>query len=172
MKHELAYERTRYYAVWKRLSLFAFFIAAALMTFAQGRVVGKVQNETGGPVSGASVSVKGTNTGTTTDNSGNFSINANPGTVLVISYVGYLTQEVNVTGAELSVQLAVDARSMGEVIVVGYGSQRRRDVTGAVISVNEATLKEVPAPNVLNQLKGRAAGVSIVSNGATPGSQA
>lgn len=172
MKHELAYERTRYNAVWKRLSLFAFFIAAALMTFAQGRVVGKVQNETGGPVSGASVSVKGTNTGTTTDNSGNFSINANPGTVLVISYVGYLTQEVNVTGAELSVQLAVDARSMGEVIVVGYGSQRRRDVTGAVISVNEATLKEVPAPNVLNQLKGRAAGVSIVSNGATPGSQA
>lgn len=172
MKHELAYERTHYNAVWKRLSLFAFFIAAALMTFAQGRVVGKVQNETGSPVTGASVSVKGTSTGTTTDNSGNFSINANPGTVLVISYVGYLTQEVTVTGAELSVQLAVDARSMGEVIVVGYGSQRRRDVTGAVISVNEATLKEVPAPNVLNQLKGRAAGVSIVSNGATPGSQA
>lgn len=172
MKHELAYERTHYNAAWKRLSLFAFFIAAALMTFAQGRVVGKVQNETGSPVTGASVSVKGTSTGTTTDNSGNFSINANPGTVLVISYVGYLTQEVTVTGAELSVQLAVDARSMGEVIVVGYGSQRRRDVTGAVISVNEATLKEVPAPNVLNQLKGRAAGVSIVSNGATPGSQA
>ncbi|MDX1955293.1 MAG: TonB-dependent receptor [Chitinophagaceae bacterium] len=172
MKHELAYERTRYFAVWKRLSLFAFFIAAALMTFAQGRVVGKVLNETGSPVTGASVSVKGTNTGTTTDNQGNFSIIANPGTVLVVSYVGYLTQEVNVTGAELSVQLAVDARSMGEVIVVGYGSQRRRDVTGAVISVNEATLKEVPAPNVINQLKGRAAGVSIVSNGATPGSQA
>ncbi|MBL7752663.1 MAG: SusC/RagA family TonB-linked outer membrane protein, partial [Chitinophagaceae bacterium] len=151
---------------------FAFFIAAALMTFAQGRVVGKVQNETGSPVTGASVSVKGTSTGTTTDNTGNFSINPNPGTVLVITDVGYLTQEVTVTGAELSVQLAVDARSMGEVIVVGYGSQRRRDVTGAVISVNEATLKEVPAPNVLNQLKGRAAGVSIVSNGATPGSQA
>lgn len=172
MKHELAYERTRYNAVWKRLGLVAFFIAAALMTFAQGRVVGKVLNETGSPVTGASVSIKGTTTGTTTDNSGNFSINANPGTVLVISYVGYLTQELTVTGAELSVQLALDARSMGEVIVVGYGSQRRRDVTGAVISVNEATLKEVPAPNVINQLKGRAAGVSIVSNGATPGAQA
>ncbi len=171
MKHELAYERTRSNPVWKRLVLLACFMTAALAIWAQGKVVGKVLNETGAPVGGASVSIKGAGTGTTTDNTGSFSINANPGTVLVISYVGYATQEVTVTGAEVSVQLALDTRSMGEVIVVGYGSQRKRDVTGSVISVNEATLKEVPAPNVINQLKGRAAGVSIVSNGATPGSQ-
>lgn len=134
-------------------------------------VKGRVLKDDGQPVQGASVILKGTNAGTTTDADGNFSISAANGSVIVISSVGFLTQEITVSGSDLKVQLASDSKSMGEVIVVGYGSQRKRDVTGAVTTVTGATLREVPSPNLLNQLKGRAAGVTIISNGATPGSQ-
>lgn len=134
-------------------------------------VKGHVVKDDGQPVSGASVQVKGSGSGTTTDANGNFSISAPSGATLVISYVGYVTKEVTATGSDLQVQLATDAKNMGEVIVVGYGSQRKRDVTGSVTTVSGSTLREVPSPNLLNQLKGRAAGVSIISNGATPGSQ-
>ncbi len=133
---------------------------------------GTVTDETKQGLPGASIIVKGTAQGTVTDSDGNFSLDVPKASTLLVSYVGYLTQEVAVSdNSPLSIQLSPDGKALGELVVVGYGTQRKKDVTGSVVSVSEATLKEVPAPNLLNQLKGRAAGVTIVSNGSTPGSQ-
>ncbi len=135
-------------------------------------VKGSIKDESGLGLPGASVVVKGTTQGSVTDNNGNFSLDASKGSSLVISYVGYVNEEIVVNdNTPLSIQMKTEGKSLNEVVVIGYGSQKKRDVTGAVTSITEATLKEVPAPNLLNQLKGRAAGVSIVSNGSTPGSQ-
>jgi TonB-linked SusC/RagA family outer membrane protein len=137
-------------------------------------ITGKVTGETGDALPGASILIKGTTRGTSADENGNFriSIPDNGNTVLVFSLVGYASKEV-VTGNQkiVNVSLAPDHKVLEEVVVVGYGTQRKRDVTGSVVSVSESILKEVPAPNLISQLKGRAAGVSIISNGSTPGSQ-
>jgi len=137
-------------------------------------ITGKVVDEKGGALPGVNIQVKNTTRGTVTDSDGNYRITIEEGgsAVLVFSMIGYVTEEVNV-GAQrvINLTLVPDLKALEEVVVVGYGTQRKRDVTGSVVSVNEATLKEVPAPNLINQLKGRAAGVSIVSNGSTPGAQ-
>lgn len=164
----------------RRLSvtrLFAFAFSVLVIIFfsfpAQAqknvRVRGHVANEAGQPVPKVSVIVKGSSTGVTGNDNGDFEIDAPSNATLVISSVGYSPREVAVREA-VSITLSSLPSNLNEVIVVGYGSQRRRDVTGSVASVTAATLKEVPAPNLISQLKGRAAGVSIVSNGATPGS--
>lgn len=142
--------------------------------FAQSTITvkGQVKNEKGQAVPGAAITVKGTSGGIAADTAGNFTISTSPTAILVFSSVGYQSQEVPVQHrTEILVVLVTSAGNMEDVIVVGYGSQRKKDVTGAVTSVSGNTLREVPAPNMLNQLKGRAAGVSIVSNGATPGAQ-
>lgn len=137
-------------------------------------ISGRVTGENGEGLPGASVLIKFTTRGTVTDEKGNFKIvlRDNENATLVFSQVGYQTKEV-VVGAQkiVNVNLDPDSRALDEVVVVGYGTQRKRDVTGSVVSVSESTLKEVPAPNLISQLKGRAAGVSIISNGSTPGSQ-
>ncbi len=131
---------------------------------------GQVTNEKGEPVSGASVMIKGTNTGTTSDGRGAYSLSVPNNAVLVFSYVGYDATELRVgSGTTLNAQIAPSNKELDQVIVVGYGTQRKRDVTGSVVSVSEKTLKEVPAPNIISQLKGRVAGVDIVSNSSTPG---
>jgi TonB-linked SusC/RagA family outer membrane protein len=151
---------------------FAFVFVTTLVSAQSMKVQGTVLDEKNLPVIGATVLIKNTDTGTITDVDGKYTINAKVNDVLVISYVGYLAQELTVVSgtdvydAQLSNNFALD-----EVIVVGYGTQNKRDVTGSVVSLSETTLKEVPAPNMLNQLKGRAAGVSIVSNGTGPGAQ-
>lgn len=133
-------------------------------------VKGHVSNEKKEPISGASILVKGTTNGVNTDVNGNFSISVSASASLVISYVGYDSKEIRVgNNSSVEVQLLPADKELDQVIVVGYGTQRKRDVTGSVISVSEKTLKEVPAPNVISQLKGRVAGVDIVSNSATPG---
>ncbi|WP_345263172.1 SusC/RagA family TonB-linked outer membrane protein [Nibrella viscosa] len=148
-----------------------------LSSYAQAQqttaVRGQVTDEKGENLPGVSVVLKGTQTGTITDVTGRYTINIPTGnSVLVYSFIGYASQEVPVAGrSTIDIKLTTDVKSLDEVVVVGYGTQRKRDVTGAVVSINEATLKEVPAPNLISQLKGRAAGVSIVSNGSTPGSQ-
>jgi len=137
-------------------------------------VTGKVTGETGEGLPGASILVKGTTRGTISDENGNFRMQVpdSENTVLVFSLVGYASKEVVVGSQKLiNVSLVPDQKVLEEVVVVGYGTQRKRDVTGSVVSVSESTLKEVPAPNLVSQLKGRAAGVSIISNGSTPGSQ-
>jgi TonB-linked SusC/RagA family outer membrane protein len=133
-------------------------------------ITGRVTNEKGEPVSGASVTIKGATTGTSTNTGGNYSIAVTGNPVLLFSYVGYDQKEVRVgSGLVVNTQIQPTDKELDQVIVVGYGTQRKRDVTGSVVSVSEKTLKEVPAPNIISQLKGRVAGVDIVSNSATPG---
>jgi TonB-linked SusC/RagA family outer membrane protein len=140
---------------------------------AEIEVSGKVTDADGQGLPGVNVLVKSTTRGTSADQNGNYKLAIQEDdAVLVFSLVGYTSKEV-VVGSQkiINVTLAVDNKTLEEVVVVGYGTQRKRDVTGSVVSVSESTLKEVPAPNLISQLKGRAAGVSIVSNGSTPGSQ-
>jgi TonB-dependent starch-binding outer membrane protein SusC len=138
-------------------------------------ITGTVVDDKGQPLIGASVVLKGTSKGAITDVDGNFQLEldeADKNGILVVSFVGYDSKEVAINNQkQINVRLE-SGKSLNEVVVVGYGTQKKKDLTGAVASLSEATLKEVPAPNLLNQLKGRAAGVSIVSNGSTPGSQA
>ncbi|WP_373331222.1 SusC/RagA family TonB-linked outer membrane protein [Salmonirosea aquatica] len=137
-------------------------------------ITGRVVGEDGNALPGVNIQVKSTTQGTSTDAEGRYRlvIQERDNTTLIFSYIGYTTQEVEVgTQTTINVTMAVDDKTLEEVVVVGYGTQRKRDVTGSVVSVSEETLKEVPAPNLVNQLKGRAAGVTIVSNGSTPGSQ-
>lgn len=128
-------------------------------------VRGRVTNASGEPLSGASVQVKGTNTGTTTDNAGNYSIAAAHGAVLVVSSVNYAPREITVGSSNtVNVSLTSITDDLGEVVVIGYGTQKKKDVTGSTITIKSETLNEIKAPNIFNQLQGRAAGVDIVSN--------
>jgi TonB-linked SusC/RagA family outer membrane protein len=155
-----------------------FLVSAALLmpqnnAFAQAQkktVKGRVINEKGEAVSGASVLIKGTTTGVNTDIRGDYNISAAANATLVISYVGYDAKEIKVgNNATIDVQLQPGNKELDQVIVVGYGTQRKRDVTGSVVSIKGETLREVPSQNIIAQLKGRTAGVDIVSNSATPG---
>ncbi len=158
-----------------KLSMLVCFIIALLVTMpvaAQNAFLlkGRVTNENGQPVSRATITVKGSATGTSSNDNGNFEITVPSGTVLVVSSVGYTVKEVTVnSNAPLTIALVAVQQSLDDVVVIGYGQQRKKDITGAVVSVSSETLKEVAAPNVIAQLKGRTAGVDIVSNGATPG---
>jgi TonB-linked SusC/RagA family outer membrane protein len=136
-------------------------------------ITGKVTGADGEGLPGANVLIKSTVRGTSADQNGNFKLTIqDTDAVLVFSLVGYVSKEVAIGSQKvINVTLVADNKTLEEVVVVGYGTQRKRDVTGSVVSVSESTLKEVPAPNLINQLKGRAAGVTIVSNGSTPGSQ-
>ena len=108
-----------------------------LSAYAQKTITGKVTNEQGAPLVGASVVLKGTSTGTTTNESGNFSISATKGDVLVITNVDYTEQEMTVgDNTTINVRLALKSSNLDEVVVVGYGTQRKRDVTGAITKVN------------------------------------
>ena len=119
---------------------------------------------------GASVIIKGTSNGTTTNESGSFSISASKGDVLVVTNVDYTDQEVTVgDNNKLMYRLVLKAGNMDEVVVVGYGTQRKRDVTGAITKVNSDVLLRTASHSILDQLKGNAAGVTITSTGSVPG---
>ena len=138
----------------------------ANLAFAQNITIrGRVLKDDGQPAQSASVQVKGTSNGTTTNNNGDFSISAPADATLVFSSVDFMTQEVKVNGeTTINITLVSASRSLGEVVVVGYGTQRKRDVTGSTVSLKGETLNQIKAPNIFNQLQGRAAGVDIVSN--------
>jgi TonB-linked SusC/RagA family outer membrane protein len=150
----------------KLLCLSIFMQLFAILSFAQTQSVrGNVTNEEGLPIAGASVTVKGTQTGTNTDAAGNFTISAANGAVLVVSSLNFQTKEVRVTSARsITISLTAKDKELGEVVVIGYGTLKKKDVTGSTVSVKGETLNEIKAPNIFNQLQGRAAGVDIVSN--------
>ncbi|MGC4101868.1 SusC/RagA family TonB-linked outer membrane protein [Ferruginibacter sp.] len=141
--------------------------------FAQQKTItGHVTNESGAPVS-ASVTVKGTSTGTTADANGNFSISAAPGAKLVISAAEYVSQEFTVgRGNIINATLVRADKALSEVVVVGYGTQKKKDVTGSVVTVGEKALREVPAANLQGALQGRAAGLEVQRVGTRPGAGA
>jgi TonB-linked SusC/RagA family outer membrane protein len=118
---------------------------------------------------GANIQIKGTNQGTTADLNGRFAINVNRGDVLVFSFIGYLAQEVTVQDESMmTIALLPDVRSLDEVVVVGYGTQRRAEVTGAITSVSSEKLTSLPTGTLDQALQGRAAGLTVINNG-SPG---
>lgn len=135
----------------------------------QADINGKVTDKNGQGIPGVSVIVKGTNRGTTTSVSGDFTINAASNAVLVFSFVGYATQEVAISGrSRISITLSDDVKALSEVVVVGYGTQKRASVTGAISSVSAQEITQLPVPSVEQAIQGRVPGVSVISNG-SPG---
>lgn len=135
------------------------------------KVQGIVTDETGEPLPGVSVRVKGTTLGTATDASGRFILNAPDGTSTVIfSFIGYTTREVAINNQEtINVQLKPVPAALNEVVVVGYGTQKKKDITGAVSSVGADAYEDQPVVSPASALQGRAAGVAVSSNSGAPG---
>ncbi|MBQ9215907.1 MAG: TonB-dependent receptor [Prevotella sp.] len=123
-----------------------------------------------GPLIGATVMEKGTSNGTVTDFEGNFSLNVKPGATLVISYVGYVTQEIK-AGDNVRVNLKEDGHLMNEVVVIGYGTQRREAVTGSVANIGGEKLNQIAATNAAQALQGRVAGVLMTQTSTKPGAE-
>ncbi len=137
-------------------------------------IKGKVLDATGATVPGATIVLKGSSSvGTTTDGEGSFSLELPDGsTTLVVSSIGFLTQEINIANKSMiEITLQSDVKSLSEVVVTGYSSQSKRDITGAVSTVDTKELTKVSAPNVAQQLQGRVAGVTVTSNN-SPGGEA
>ena len=123
-----------------------------------------------GPLIGATVMEKGTNNGTVTDFDGNFSLNVQPGATLVISYVGYESMEIK-AGDNVQVKMKEDGHVVNEVVVIGYGTQRREAVTGSVANIGGDKLNQVPATNAAQALQGRIAGVQMTQTSTKPGEE-
>jgi TonB-linked SusC/RagA family outer membrane protein len=137
-------------------------------------IKGKVNDEKGAPLPGVSVVLKGTSAGTVTDTEGSYTLQIpeSGNNVLVFSFVGYVPKEITVGNqTSLTVELAVDTKALEEVVVVGYGTQRKRDITSAVSVVNMDDIGEVPKSNVTRMLQGQAPGVIIKQKSGTPGQQ-
>ena len=134
-------------------------------------VSGNVRDDAGQPLPGVNVIVRETTLGTVTDSEGNYSINApDERGILVFSFIGYSREEVPINGRSvIDIVLAEDLRSLEEVVVVGYGTQRKSDLTGSIASVSEEELTAYPATNALQALQGRAAGVTVQSTNGDPG---
>ena len=154
----------------KLLTSLLVLLVAAGSLFAQNRVVGTVRDGVG-PVIGASVMEKGTQNGAVTDLDGNYVITVKPGATLVFSSIGYATQEIEVGNqSRINVLLQEDTEFLDEVVVVGYGTMKRSDLSGASVSMKEEDLKGSVITNLDQSLQGRAAGVSAVQTSGAPGS--
>ena len=150
----------------RRLMFLLLLFVCSSGAFAQSKVTGKVVDASGEPIIGASVMVKGTSNGVVTDLDGNYSISNVPaGASLNISYVGYRTRTVAVDGkSQLNVTMEEDRQLLDEVVVVGYGTQKRSDVTGSMVNIGEEQLNTRPVNNAFEALQGKAAGVDITTN--------
>ncbi|MHA4809665.1 SusC/RagA family TonB-linked outer membrane protein [Flavitalea flava] len=157
----------------KRLLLLLLLGFSILEGFAQRQLLkGKITDENNKPLAGATVAVKGTTLTTTTDPSGNFEISAGDlvRPVLVITYVGYQTEETPVKGrADLTIHLLQDSKALADVVVVGYGTQRKRDVTGSTSTIKADEIAKRPLVRVEQALQGTTSGVVVQSNSGQPG---
>ena len=134
------------------------------------RISGVVVDQTGLPVIGANVSVKGTTNGTITDMDGKFDLEVPAGAQLVVSYIGYITQEFAV-GNKTTFQIVLkeDTQNLEEVVVVGYGVQKKVNMTGSVAAINSESLANRPVTNASTALQGMLPGVTVVQNSGQPG---
>ena len=127
-------------------------------------------DETGQPVPGASITVKGTQQGTLSNVDGTYSLPASPQATLVFSFVGYLKEEIAVNNrSNINITLKVDQKALEEVVVVGYGTQRKVETTGSIASVKASDLVQTPVANIAQGLQARVAGVQISQNSGSPG---
>lgn len=131
-------------------------------------IKGTIKNESGEPLSGVSVIVKGTSIGTTTKADGGFQISAPANSTLSFSMIGYINKEMKVGRADqldLGVSLSADKLEMDKVIVVGYGTRRKSDVTGSIVSISEQSIKDIPSSNLAGAIQGQGAGIDIQRSG-------
>lgn len=134
-------------------------------------VTGTVTDVSGEPIIGANIRIKGTTTGTITDIDGNFSIEAEPQSVIEVSYIDYLTQETVINNQKsIRFLLKEDTKTLDEVVVIGYGVLKKADLTGSVANINTEKLNTQSNANIGQALQGKIAGVDIVSQGGAPGS--
>ena len=154
----------------KHLFLLLTLLSFSLIALAQQKVTGKVKDSSGEPVIGASVVVKGNNTmGTITDFDGNFMLDVPTKSVLVISYIGYVTQEVPTAGKKsLEIILKEDTKTLDEVVVIGYGTQRKGDVTSSVASVKADNFVKGAVKDVGQLIQGKVAGLAITNPNGDP----
>lgn len=165
-------DQKKKWAYVSRISLLILTLFFTLHLSAQNKktITGTILDEKGESIIGASVAVKGTTNGTITDIDGKFSLNVNENDILAISYVGFLAQEIPVTGkSNLQITLKENTEMLDEIVVVGYGVMRKRDLTGAVSSIDSKSMQDKPVANIGEALQGRASGVQIINSGA-PGS--
>lgn len=158
----------------KRISipLFLILVITTNMIYAQNtiNISGRVSSSIGEPMIGASIMVKGTTNGTITDLDGNFRIETSPTATLIISYVGYVTQEVQIAGRKsINIILKDDTGLLEEIVVVGYGTQKKETLTGSVTSVKGDEIKRSPAPNVSTSLQGKLPGLIVNQRSGEPG---
>ena len=151
--------------------IFLFLLALSLNAYGQSRVVkGQVTDESNEPVPGTTVIVKGTTSGTTTDLDGNYTVSVSENSVLVFSFIGFISKEITVgNNSIINVTLNTDLSDLEEVIVVGYGTQKKSQLTGAISSVGAKEIQELPISNARQALQGRAAGVDVTIAGSKPG---
>ena len=149
------------------LCLLLCFMVSSLVVTAQTKHTGRVTGSDDKlPVVGATVRVKGTTIGTQTDVNGQYTLSVSPGAVLIISYLGYQTQEVTIGAGDVNnVVLQASNNALNEVVVTGYATQKKKDLVGAVSVVDVAALNRQPVASVENQLQGQAAGVTVVNSG-------
>ena len=152
----------------RRAMMLAMLLLACTIMYAQQTITGTVVDKTGEPVIGATVMEKGTSNGTVTDFDGNFSVKTEAGKTLVISYIGYLTQEVTAKDG-MQVTLQDDALALEEVVVTGYTTQRKADLTGAVSVVSVSELAKQNENNPIKAMQGRVPGMNISADGSPSG---
>jgi TonB-dependent starch-binding outer membrane protein SusC len=140
-------------------------------TAVEKTITGKVMGEEGLVLPGVNILVKGTTTGTTTDSDGNFSLSVpDNAETLIISYIGYVTQEISIGSQTVfNVTLQSDLTTLSEIVVVGYGTQKKSDLTGAITSIKGDEIMQLPTQRVDQALQGRAAGVMVLSPSGVPG---
>ena len=150
-------------SLFKKAMMTLFMSAACLWAYAQQTVSGVVVDESGEPLIGVSIQVKGTTNGTITDLDGNFTVdNVKSSDVLVFSYIGYSNQEITVgKQTTVKVTLSEDTKKLDEVVVVGYGQMKKNDLTGSVTSVNNEAITSKGTTGVVEALQGAVAGVNI-----------
>lgn len=157
---------------YKRLSGSLVVITTGITSATAVPVTGKITNEAGEPIPGVSIVEKGTNNGTTTNADGNFVLNVSSlSATLTISYIGFVQQEVALSNrSEVSIKLVAEDKKLEEVVVIGYGTQKRRNVTGAITSVKASDLENAPIMRVEQALQGRVSGLTIAAASGQPGS--
>ena len=157
----------------KHMMLLFLWLAGSTVVQAQDRSVsGTVTDENGGSMPGVNVIVSGTSTGTVTDISGKYSISVGSGSRLLFSFIGYTSQEVEVgSNSVIDISMKVDVTELSEIVVTGYASQEKKDLTGSVATVKMKDLVAIPSSSITNQLQGRVAGVTVSGDG-RPGTQA
>ena len=139
----------------------------------QGKVIKGIVQDSEGPLVGATVLEKGTTNGTVTDFDGNFNLKlTKDDATIVVSYIGYVTQEIKVSGkSNFVVKLEDEGRNLNEIVVIGYGTQRKEAVTGSVASVSADKLMENPSSNITQALQNRIAGVDMQQTNSQPGAE-